>query len=314
MSHIERDTAAAPMDNQRQSQQALAKYQTESPITSRAFSPARSRTQFGVPPENVSSVAQRLRSTRSCEIVHSSLQEPLSAYKTLEPSNPRWPTKFHRLHLSNGIRVVDQDTVVVSARDIVQKTRKGLAKSSSGTVTYSNSHKMKVELDAEELAKICGDDVPGGERYWTPRRLEWVFKERTGRAGCWNDYEIGIMAFLCLFPKTFEVFANGRFVKLKCKGRGHCLDNVEDAMVRLARARVVGCIEPWAVTNGGSTVALAAGSTIGARDSVVLGVTSASGSQWPSRCKSLPSITNHRLKCAYRPYETKTYEAKDFMG
>jgi hypothetical protein len=224
----------------------------------------------GGPYEQRGSTAKRLRNTRSCQIYHSSLQEPLAPYKSLEPLNPRWPRTFHRLHLHHGIRVVDQDTIVVSARDKIEKTRKGLVRTSSGTVTYSATHRLKVELDVEMLAQICGDDVPGGGHSWTPKRLEWVFKERTGRPGSWKHYDIGMTNFLCLFPKTFELFAGNTFVRLRRgKGRGHVLDHVEDVMAHLGQVAALG---PGALSKSQS-------------DSI------------------LPELGAHRMKAAYVPYE-----------
>jgi len=197
----------------------------------------------GGPHEQQGSKASRLRNTRSTDILHSALEEPLSPYKSLESNRPQWPTSWRRFHLNHGIRVVDHDTVVVDSKDCFKKTAKGLKRSSSGSVTYSHTHRMKVELDVTELGHILKGQVPGGGHAWTPRRLEWIFKERTGRPGCWVHYDVGIKAFLLLFPKTFEMFGNDHeFVRLR-QGTA-VLDVHEDAMVRLAMAREHGHTSP----------------------------------------------------------------------
>jgi hypothetical protein len=164
----------------------------------------------------------------------------------------------------------------VSARDKIDKTRKGLSKSSSGTVTYSANHRLKIELDVEMLCQICGDDVPGGGHSWTPRRLEWVFKERTGRPGSWNHYEVGIIAFLKLFPKTFELFKGNEFVRLRRPGKGHVLDHVEDVMTKLAQASVAKSLGPKALPADHVGVAL-------------------------------PELSKHRIKATYVPYDPGFY-------
>lgn len=185
----------------------------------------------------------RFRKTRSCAILDSTLEEPLTYYKSLEPVKPHWPHTWRRLHLTEGIRVRDMDTVVVPSRDTLTKTKKGMLRSSSGTVTYSAVHACKVELDAQILAQICGDGVPGGGHAWTPSRLSVEFQTRTGRSGVWVHYEIGITSFLLVFPKTFDLFGPGRqYVRLHRPSRLTVLDKTEDAMVRLAMCRQDGHI------------------------------------------------------------------------
>lgn len=197
----------------------------------------------GGPNEQVRSKASRLRNTRSCAILDSTLEEPLTYYKSLEPVKPHWPHLWRRLHLNEGIRVRDMDTVVVPSKDQLAKTKKGTLRTSSGTVTYSSTHATKVELDAQVLARICGDGVPGGGHAWTPPRLAVEFQTRTGRPGVWAHYDIGITSFLLVFPKTFDLFGpQKQFVRLH---RSNCLtvlDNVEDSMVRLAMCRQDGQI------------------------------------------------------------------------
>mmetsp|Transcript_65565 Transcript_65565/g.152312 ORF Transcript_65565/g.152312 Transcript_65565/m.152312 type:complete len:282 (-) Transcript_65565:110-955(-) len=227
----------------------------------------------GGPREQVRSAPSRLRNTRSCAILHSSLEEPLTVYKTLEPLRPRWQSSFRRFHETHGYRILDQDTIVVSARDVLHKTKDGIARSSSGSVTYSHVHKLKLELDIEMVARILADGVPGGGHMWTTRRLEWIFKERTGRPGCWADYNVGITAVLALFPRTFELFGPQReFVVLKHKAMT-VIDDTEGAMVRLARARDSGRLEPIVVAE----------------------------EEQPntSRCLSLPELKTNRFKTMY---------------
>mmetsp|Transcript_11042 Transcript_11042/g.26096 ORF Transcript_11042/g.26096 Transcript_11042/m.26096 type:complete len:283 (+) Transcript_11042:2-850(+) len=206
----------------------------------------------GAPKEQIRSAAARLRKTRSCGFMHSSMEEPMASYKALEPLRPRCTSTFRRFHLTEGFRVLDQDTIVVSARDSLQKTKTGLLRSSSGTVTYSHRHKLKLELDVEVLAKILGDGVPGGGYMWTLIKLERIFKERTGRPGCWADYDVGLKALLALCPKTFELFGpSGEFVQLRRKVPT-VLDDMEEALIRLARARETGILEPYVVADGAS--------------------------------------------------------------
>jgi len=126
---------------------------------------------------------------------------------------------------------------VIPANDVMLKTRRGILRSSSGSVTYSATHRAKAEIDVKALAEILGGHVPGGGHAWTPQRLERIFQERTGRPGVWSHYEIGIKSFLAVFPKTFELFGtDGQYVQLRQKVATAVLDDPEEAMVRLAKA------------------------------------------------------------------------------
>lgn len=234
----------------------------------------------GGPKEQIRSRPARLRFTRSCDILHSSLEEPLTFYKSLEPLKPHWPSTWRRYHLNDGIRVLDQDTIVINANDTLEKTKKGLLRNSSGTVTYSSNHSLKVELDVSDLANILLDGVPGGGHEWTPSKLQRIFTERTGRQGVWGHYEIAFGAFLQLFPKTFELFGptNSEYIRLRRKRQATVLDNIEDVMVRLARSRQNGKIE-MNLSNFGQT------------DEVSV------------KASSLPELKNHRLKAVYVPLE-----------
>lgn len=239
----------------------------------------------GCPHQQVRSFPYRLRSTRSCEILHSSMMEALGSYKTLDVDRPRWPHTNHRYHYVDGIRVVDLDTSVIAANDVFRKTKHGLHRSSSGSVTFSQTHRMKVELDADFLAQILGGQCPGGglpaqTATWTPRRLEWIFKERTGRSGCWIDYDIGIKAFLLVFPKTFELIGpDCQYVQLRRKISTTVVDNIDDVMIRLAQAR------------HGEGLSRASGTPV--RSAVVL-----------------PGLDVHRIKVVYSPYPEKESSKK----
>lgn len=205
----------------------------------------------GGPHEQCGSPPQRLRKTRITEISHSSMEEGLSSYKSLEPFRPNQPYNHRRYHLNHGIRVKDQDTVVVDSCDIHKKTKKGLLRESSGTVTYSDTHRRRVELDVIELARILDGGIPGGGHAWTPKKLERVFRERTGRPGVWAHYEISLKHFLQLFPKTIEQFGpDHQFVRVRHHGTTSVLDVSEDAMRRLACARERGYIEQHPVVDG----------------------------------------------------------------
>jgi len=205
----------------------------------------------GGPHEQCGSPPQRWRNTRTTEIVHSNMEEGLTCYKSLEPIRPHQPYNHRRYHLTHGIRVKDQDTVVVDSCDIHKKTKKGLLRESSGTVTYSDTHRRRVELDVIELAKILDGGIPGGGHAWTPRKLERIFRERTGRPGVWAQYEMPLKFFLQTFPKTFEQFGpDYQFARLRHHVTTSVLDVGEDAMRRLACARERGYIEQHPVVEG----------------------------------------------------------------
>mmetsp|Transcript_87082 Transcript_87082/g.219250 ORF Transcript_87082/g.219250 Transcript_87082/m.219250 type:complete len:282 (+) Transcript_87082:73-918(+) len=227
----------------------------------------------GGPHEQVRSVPWRLQGTRSCEITHSSLHEPLTSWKNLEPMQPRWPHAFRRYHLNHGIRVVDNDTIVVSARDKIQKTQTGLVRSSSGTVTYSQTQRQKAEIEVQELAEIMAGS---GQLAWTPKKLEHIFKERTGRSGVWVHYDLGIRAFLICFPKTFELYGREHeYVRLRRARNSVVLDHPEEAMARLARARSQGSLQQNPTVPG--TIA--------------------------SPSVALPSLKSNRLKVGFLPHD-----------
>lgn len=259
----------------------------------------------GGPIEQTQSPPQRLRNIRSTEILHSSLEEPLSTYKSLEPVRPRWPAHWRRYHLCHGIRVKDQDTILVEANDMHVKTKKGLIRDSSGFVTYSETHRRKAEIDVMFLAQILNGGIPGGGHAWTPRKLERIFKERTGRGGTWSHYEVPLKHFLTLFPKTFEQFGpDMQFVRLRHMLKPQLMDNVQDAMARLACARERGFIEPQPHIEG--TVGL---HNEGLREMFEAIDESRPGSPTLAELKDnlrakmpdLPELRNNRMKVAFKP-------------
>lgn len=236
----------------------------------------------GGPHEQSASAPQRMRRTRGTEVLHSTLSEPLSSYKSLEPSRPRWPTTFRRLHLTDGFRVVDHDTIVVSARDQVFKCSKnGQARTSSGYVTYSATHRDRAEIDVEMLACLVKEGVPRGAHHWTPKVLERIFRERTGRSGTWAHYGVPFKEFLRLFPRTFEMFGpQDAFVRSKNPGMQKILDKVEDAMVLLAKARDEGFVDHH-------NHADKAAATIGGQG---------------KQNVALPALHQHRVKAVFKPF------------
>lgn len=264
----------------------------------------------GVPLEQTMSPPQRLRNARSTEILHSSLEEPLSTYKSLEPTRPKWPTYWRRFHLNDGIRVKDQDTVLVEARDKHVKTKKGLLRDSSGFVTYSETHRRKAEIDVIFLAQIVNGGIPGGGHAWTPRKLERIFKERTGRLGTWKNYEVPIKHFLSLFPKTFEQFGpDMSFVRLRHMLKPQLMDRTEDAMTRLACARERGFVEQHPHIEG----------TVGLHNEELNEIFQAFDEGHPSvpsltelksslraKTPSLPVLREQRMKVAFKAHKPAT--------
>lgn len=260
----------------------------------------------GAPHEQCMSPPQRLRGIRSTEILHSSLEEPLSTYKSLEPLRPKWPSMWRRFHLNDGIRVKDQDTILVEANDKHVKTKKGLLRDSSGYVTYSETHRQKTEIDVMFLAQIVNGGIPGGGHAWTPKKLERVFKERTGRVGTWNNYEVPIKHFLSLFPKTFEQFGQDiQFVRLKHMLKPQLMDRTEDAMSRLACGKERGHIEQHPHIEG----------TVGIHNEELIelfqmfdeghpGVPSLNELKGSLRAQTpnLPELKNQRMKVAFKAH------------
>lgn len=263
----------------------------------------------GGPNEQILSAPQRLRSTRCTEILHSSLEEPLSTYKSLEPSRPKWPSHWRRYHLYHGIRVKDQDTILVEANDKHIKTKKGLVRDSTGFVTYSETHRRKAEIDVSFLAEVVNGGIPGGGHAWTPNKLERIFRERTGRPGTWAHYEVPLKYFLSLFPKTFQQFGPDlQFVRLQNPRKPRLMDSTEDAMTRLACARERGYIEAHPHIEG----------TVGLHNEDLHDMFATFGDGRPgsptfedlkgnlrAKTPDLPELRNNRVKAVFKPYDTR---------
>jgi hypothetical protein len=162
-------------------------------------------------------------------------------------------------------------------------------RSSSGAVTYSDTHRKKIELDVQELARILAHEgVPGGGHSWTPKKLQRVFMERTGRPGSWNHYEVPFIDFLTLFPKTFEVFCNREQVRLHRNGKCTVLDTGEDALIRLGKAREHGFVQTLHEVTG-STLLQPHGTAL----------TNSGKPAWDEAMPMvLPEMQKHRVKAA----------------
>jgi hypothetical protein len=174
--------------------------------------------------------------------------EPLTRWKTLEPLYPRWPNTWRRYHLLEGIRVVDQDVVNLSARDQVVKTVKGGIRHSSGIVAFDTQHQQKIMIDADDLINILVTKPNGSTTAWTLARLEREFRTLFGRPGSWWHYELPFVTFLSVFPKTFEVFGTySEYVRLKhpwsTATRARILDHKNEVMTSLARLKEPGLVQ-----------------------------------------------------------------------
>jgi len=140
---------------------------------------------------------------------------------------------------------------------------------------------MKAEIDVEALAAIVKEGVPRGQHHWTPKVLERLFRERTGRAGTWAHYGVPFKEFLRLFPKTFEMFGpKDDFVRSKNLRSQKILDKVEDAMVLLAKAREDGFVDHH-------NNAEKAAATIGGK---------------VRQAVALPALHQHRVKAVFKPF------------
>lgn len=183
---------------------------------------------------------------RFTELLHNFCHDPLPWYKNLEPSRPQWPKAMRKYTQRDGFRVPDLHNVEVSARDMVHKTKKGLLRTSSGLVTYSATHRMQFELDAEDLAKILREKVPHLQdgKVWSVKKLEKAYQSQFRRHGSWSRQGVTLRVFLSLFPKTFDLFgANNDFVRLANKSRKCAVDCSEDAMISLAMACEQGYVQ-----------------------------------------------------------------------
>jgi hypothetical protein len=159
---------------------------------------------------------------------------------------------------------------------VLKTSAKGEVKHSTGYVTFSASHKDKVELDVAKLAELVREGVPGGGHAWTPKQLELVFRTRTGRKGTWATYDVPFKEFLRTFPKSFELFGpKDDYVRCVTRSTSSALDKGEDAMVRLARARANGLVDPKRGTQSLPSL---------------------------NQAKASRHLSNHRLKAVFTPY------------
>jgi len=120
---------------------------------------------------------------------------------------------------------------MVDAGDVLEKTKRGLLRSSTGHVTYSAKERMAFELDAEDLVNLL-QQSPAQGKLWTLTSLEQAFRDQLGRRGSWAMHHIALGVFLAMFPRTFYVF--GDFVRVLHASRTKVVDDGEDVMVRLA--------------------------------------------------------------------------------
>eukprot|EP00929_Paragymnodinium_shiwhaense_P063439 TRINITY_DN31686_c0_g1_i1.p1 TRINITY_DN31686_c0_g1~~TRINITY_DN31686_c0_g1_i1.p1 ORF type:complete len:325 (-),score=33.89 TRINITY_DN31686_c0_g1_i1:141-1115(-) len=208
----------------------------------------RTKTRFQMSGRLSEELQSQRRARRCTEVLHRFCNQPLPWYKVLEPSRPEWPNAWRWYHPKDGIRVLDEDTIVVSAKDRRVRTKAGLLPKSSGHVTYSASDRMRFELDAEDLATILRDSHCYNSKIWTIPKLEKTFKYKLGRSGSWKSVGLELDAFLSLFPRTFEVFGASDFVRVlhsTTRATNRVLvDDGQDVMVRLALACSSGYIAP----------------------------------------------------------------------
>lgn len=183
---------------------------------------------------------------RFTEVLHNFCQEPLPWYKTLEPTRPQWPKTMRKFTHQDGFRVADTHTIEVSARDQLQRTKKGLLRTSSGIVTYSQTQRYQFELDAENLASILRERVPHIQdgKVWSVKKLEKAYQNQFRKHGSWSRQGVSLKVFLALFPKTFDLFgANHDFVRVVSKTRQCTIDCSEEAMISLALACEQGFVD-----------------------------------------------------------------------
>lgn len=217
------------------------------PVTLQRYQNRLADRATGGPHEQQATKAQRMRRTRSTPIMLNSLFEPLSRWKTLEPLYVRWPNAWRRYHLLEGIRVVDQEVVNLSARDQVTKTVKGGIRHSSGMVSFDSQQQQKIMIDADDLIDILVTKPNNSTTAWTLAQLERAFRKSVGRCGSWWHYELPFVTYLSVFPKTFEVFGTRKeYVRLKhpwsTMTRARVLDHKDEVMTSLARIKQTGLV------------------------------------------------------------------------
>lgn len=181
------------------------------------------------------------RKGRLTEVLQPFCREPLPWYKELEPYRPHWPDLFHPWSLKHdGLRALDSETVVVDAGDVVERTKRGMMRSSTGHVTYSAKERQQFELDAEDLMQILQQSAPGGRPLWTLSALERAFRDQLGRRAAWVDRDMSLAFFLSLFPKTFCTYTSNKgqaYARILHPARKKLVDDGEQVMVQLALAQ-----------------------------------------------------------------------------
>jgi hypothetical protein len=185
------------------------------------------------------SEVELLQQTRYTPILHSSLREFLPTWKTRVALQPRWPHKYHKYHLWDGLSLVDSDHIQVSSRDIVVDGlhRRGTRRLSCGEVHFLYDHMDKIRLDAEDLVWILTSVTKRHAQGWTVKDLDFHFR-KSGRLGMWQQYAMPLYAFLAAFPKTFEQYGTThQYVRLKfgTKGSARILDDMNHVMSTIAR-------------------------------------------------------------------------------
>jgi hypothetical protein len=190
---------------------------------------------------------------RFTEILHNFCHEPLPWYKNLEHIRPDWPTQMRKFTVKDGFRVADHHNIQVAARDQLQRTKKGKLRTSTGLVTYSSTHRMEFELDAQDLIKILREKEPQTRhgKFWSVKALEKAYQFRFRKHGSWARQGVSFKVYLSLFPKTFDLFgADSDYVRVACKSRLCAVDDSQDAMVSLALACEQGFVERTAPLEG----------------------------------------------------------------
>mmetsp|Transcript_101745 Transcript_101745/g.217870 ORF Transcript_101745/g.217870 Transcript_101745/m.217870 type:complete len:329 (+) Transcript_101745:104-1090(+) len=156
-------------------------------------------------------------------------------YQPFRPEWPRWRRQDHR--------PVDRTLVEVPSLDRLHRTKKGLARSSTGYIRYSACQAVKFFSDAEELVRILREVVPHNASVWSLPKLEQAFHDKVGRPGSWRCYGVPFKAFFALFPRTFQQFGpEDSFVRVWRKSRPGVVESGEDALKRLALAQKDGFI------------------------------------------------------------------------
>jgi hypothetical protein len=151
----------------------------------------------------------------------------------------------------DGFRAADTHYSKVAACDQLQRTSKGVMRTSSGLVTYSHLDRTHLEIDAEDLAQILREKEPHTGRMWNVKKLEKAYQNRFRSHGSWERQGVPFKVFLSLFPKTFDLFgADQDFVRVSNKSRLRALDSSQDAMISLALACQKGYVERTAPLEG----------------------------------------------------------------